>query len=82
MAQGEHSATLSTFIMVPFVIKDLCLSIFEWLLKIGFTVLDLSIGRLTGLFLIFESVTEYIRRLGIITTYCLANICWLVMYNS
>ena len=34
MLQGEHSAILSTFIKLPFVIK--CL--FEWPLKTGFTV--------------------------------------------
>ena len=52
MLQGEHSAILSTFIKLPFVIKFFVLSIFEWpfftgvavhcltkLLKTGFTVL-------------------------------------------
>ena len=29
--QGEHSAILSTFIKLPFVIKTFVLSIFEWL---------------------------------------------------
>ena len=38
MLQGEHSAILSTFIMLPFVIKIFALSIFEWPLKTGFTV--------------------------------------------
>ena len=38
MLQGEHSAILSTFIKLPFVIKIFVLSIFEWLLKTGFTV--------------------------------------------
>ena len=36
--QGEHSAILSTYIKLPFVIKTFVLSIFEWSLKIGFTV--------------------------------------------
>ena len=31
MLQGEHSAILSTFIKLPFVIKIFVLSIFEWL---------------------------------------------------
>ena len=35
MLQGEHSAILSTFIKLPFVIKLFVLSIFEWLLKTG-----------------------------------------------
>ena len=37
MFQGEHSAILSTFIKLHFVIKIFVLSIFEWLLKTGFT---------------------------------------------
>ena len=41
MLQGEHSAILSTFIKLPFVIKVFVLSIFEWPLKTGFTVQDL-----------------------------------------
>ena len=39
MLQREHSAILSTFIKLPFVIKTFLLSIFEWPLKTGFTVL-------------------------------------------
>ena len=44
----EYSAILLTFIKLPFVIKTFVLSVFEWLLKTGFTVLahPLSIGRL------------------------------------
>ena len=38
MLQGEHSAILTTFIELPFVIIIFVLSIFEWPLKIGFTV--------------------------------------------
>ena len=38
MLQGEHSAILSTFIKLPFIIKIFVLSIFEWLFYIGFTV--------------------------------------------
>ena len=40
MLQGEHSAILSTFIKLLFVIKVFVLSILGWLLKTGFTVLD------------------------------------------
>ena len=40
MLQQEHSAILSTFIKLPFVIKICVLSIFEWPLKTGFTVLN------------------------------------------
>ena len=35
---GEHSAILSTFIKLPFVIKMFVMSIFEWLFYTGFTV--------------------------------------------
>ena len=35
----EHSAILSTFIRLPFAFKTFVLSIFEWPLKTGFTVL-------------------------------------------
>ena len=38
MLQGKHSVIFSTFIELPFVIKIFVLSIFEWLLKSGFTV--------------------------------------------
>ena len=38
MLQGEHSAMLSTFIQLSFVIKIFVLSIFEWLFYTGFTV--------------------------------------------
>ena len=39
MLQGEHSAILSTFIKLPFVILMIfVLSIFEWPLNTGFTV--------------------------------------------
>ena len=34
----EHSAIHLTFIKLPFVLKNFVLSIFEWLLKIGYTV--------------------------------------------
>ena len=40
MLQGEHSAILLTFIKLPFVIKIFVLSIFEWPLKTGFTVVS------------------------------------------
>ena len=38
MLQGEHSAILLTFIKLPFVIKIVVLSIFDWPFYIGFTV--------------------------------------------
>ena len=48
--QGEHSAILSTFIKVPFVINILVLSIFEWPLKTGFTVYTKSTQKILILF--------------------------------
>ena len=37
MVQGEHSAILSTFIKLPFVVIQIfVLSIFDWPLKTGF----------------------------------------------
>ena len=38
MLQEGHSAILSTFIKLLFVIKTFVLSMFEWPLKTGFTV--------------------------------------------
>ena len=40
-APREHSAILSTFIKLPFVLKTFVLSIFEWRLKTGLTVFRL-----------------------------------------
>ena len=37
-SKGEHSAILSTFIKLSFVIKICVLSIFEWPFYTGFTV--------------------------------------------
>ena len=45
MLQGEHSAILSTFIKLPFVIKIFVLSIFEWPFYTGFTVFCRELGR-------------------------------------
>ena len=42
MLQGEHSAILSNFIKVPYVINTFVLFIFEWSLKTGFTVLIIT----------------------------------------
>ena len=55
MLQGEHSAILSTFIYLPFVIKILVWSIFEWPLNTGFTVYKRDSERSPDL---FESVSH------------------------
>ena len=41
--QGGHSAIFSTFSKLPLVIRTFILSIFEWLLKTGFTVFSLFV---------------------------------------
>ena len=41
-APREHSAMLSTFIKLPFVVKAFALSIFEWSFKTGFSLLQLQ----------------------------------------
>ena len=40
MLKGEHSAILSTFIKLPFVIKIFVLSIFEWPFYTGYMYLN------------------------------------------
>ena len=40
MLLGEHSAILSSFIKLPFVIKIFVLSVFEWPFYTGFTVIQ------------------------------------------
>ena len=40
MLQREHSAILTTFIKLPFVVKIFLLSIFEWPFYTGITVCD------------------------------------------
>ena len=40
MLQGEHSAIISTFIKLPFVIEIFVLSIFEWQYYTGYTVIS------------------------------------------
>ena len=42
MLQGGHSAILSNFIKLPFIIKIFVLSIFEWLFNTGFTVFSVD----------------------------------------
>ena len=42
MLQGEHSAILD-LIKLPFVFKTFVLSSFEWPLKTGFTVLEMTV---------------------------------------
>ena len=51
MLQGEHSAILSTFIKLPFVITIFVLSIFEWLFYTGFTQI---LHRFTQFFSVCE----------------------------
>ena len=49
MLQGKHSAILSNFIKLPFVIKSFVLSMFDWPLKTGFIVMTLEMLFIEGL---------------------------------
>ena len=51
-APREHSAILLTFNKLPFVFKIFVLSVFEWPLKTGFTVM--SFYGIRGQFQIWE----------------------------
>ena len=55
MLQGEHSAILSTFIKLPFVLKTFVLSIFEWSLQTGFCcmpqILDIGGDKILEMFM-------------------------------
>ena len=57
MLQGEHSAILSTFIKLPFVIKIFVLSILEWRFYTGVTVPclmnSISFSKIEIIFTIF-----------------------------
>ena len=63
MLQGKHSAILSTFIKVPFVIKIIVLSIFEWPFYTGLTVHSYVIicGLFSKLPLLKDSFRNTIR---------------------
>ena len=58
MLQGEHSAILLTFIKLPFVIKILVLSIFEWVFytcNISIDVFE-NVGSVHILLILFDSL--------------------------
>ena len=61
MLQGEHSAILSTFTKLPFVIKIFVLSIFEWPLKTGFTALFTILSQ--GALFLWEQYQDQTHRL-------------------
>ena len=66
MLQGEHSAIFSIFIKLPYVINIFVLSIFERLLKAGFTVLSVAMKKLQqiyslGIVIFVLSVTSHIN---------------------
>ena len=58
---GEHSAILSTFIKLPFVIKILVLSIFGWRVTHVFTV---QAGRQTDIQIDFTARDHKYRNTG------------------
>ena len=63
MLQGEHSAILSTFIKLPYVIKIFVLSIFEWPLKTGFITVFICAENIWVFFLhllhIFKCTSDF-----------------------
>ena len=66
MLQGEHSAILSIFTKLPFVIKIFVLSIFEWPFYTGFTVLTYSkCFKILNTFLHLFSIKMFVIRAGI-----------------
>ena len=68
MLQGEHSAILSTFIKLLFVIQICILSIFEWPLKTSFTVCDyVPLSHVLARALWCNSIT---RSLDSVTKWC------------
>ena len=82
-APREQSAIVSTFIKLPFVFKTFVLSIFEWWLKTGFTVIILGAttdyyggggcGRFFFFFAKYETSLK-IYRTGLSSILCLVNI--------
>ena len=63
MLQWEHSAILSTFIKLPFVIKIFVFSIFEWPLKTGFAVYNQFVFdcHLSSVVFVFNSYIPTMR---------------------
>ena len=63
MLQGEHSAILSTFIKLPFVIKQIfVLSIFEWPFYTGFTVPYFIHGRAHEIMVLVSCVKPLFKK--------------------
>ena len=81
MLQWEHSAILSTFIKLPFVITIFVLPIFEWPFYTGFNVHILA----TITFVTVKNKIEYTvltadrvsRQTSIILAYAKLRNCWL-----
>ena len=71
MLQGEHSAILSTFIKLLFVIKISVLSIFEWPLKTGFTLLCLKVQADLGFMILKFFFIPPVRSIKGVYSFCL-----------
>ena len=82
MLHVEHSAILSTFIKLPFVIKIFVLSISEWLLKTGFTVYILILSPDYGLAHMFCKDATFafcmIHHYVVVSLYFFCSICCLL----
>ena len=96
-APREHSAILSTFIKLPFVFKTIVLSIFEWPLKTGFTVVGFSVhGKVKLYFQYINCVSDGRKVAGphynlvrnrsmerpYGSTYDLVKVCYCLVYDG
>ena len=69
----EHSAILATFIIkVPFVFKTFVLSIFEWTLKIGFTVIKKQFSYFSTITYVVGTQKNRLNEMVLLST---QNIC-------
>ena len=79
MLHREHSAILSTFIELPFVIKIFVLSIFEWSLKTGFTVITI---RINYMFYGCSTSALHIHETELYTTMTNKTITWFGLFKK
>ena len=78
MLQGEHSAILSTFIKLPFVIKIFVLSIFKWPFYTGFYCF---VVRYFISILVLQS-SWWGRDSWLLCLVCLPGVSWLLRGSS
>ena len=74
--QGEHSAILSTFIKLPFVIKIIILSMFDWPFYACFTVVFYFC---TCAYLLFNM--SHVNKRLVIKSYTFVPVCAYLLFN-